>query len=74
MELKAAKFKYDGSRQARRVLPGHKIEFNWRGSTVRDVVESIFLFGPDNLIFNTVTGFRIPTHWSTRYEVWVKED
>lgn len=73
MILAKAKFKHDGTRQARRVLPGTQIEFVSKGVNVRDTVESVFLFGEDRLIFNTVSGFRIPARWNERFDVWVRE-
>lgn len=71
--LKPAKFVYAGTRAARRVLPGQKISFTHAGFVHKDVVESVFLFGPDNLLINTVAGFRVPMHWSDRVLVWEKE-
>lgn len=71
--LKSAKFKYVGTRAARRVLPGQKISFVHAGVQHKDVVESMFLFSPENLIINTVTGFRIPLRWSERVDVWEKD-
>lgn len=68
------KFKYDGTRQARRILPGNQIAFEVKGRGIRDTVESVFLFGPDRIVFNTVSGYRVSTSWSDRYGVWVKED
>lgn len=73
-KARTQKFTYDGTKQARRVLPGVMIGFEYKGKGHKDVVESVLIMSENRLVFQTVSGFRVPTTWSQRFDTWAKED
>ncbi|UVK60800.1 hypothetical protein SEA_MINOS_74 [Gordonia phage Minos] len=68
--LAPKKYSFSGTRKARRVLPGTKIEFQYQGKFIKDIVESVFIMEGNRLVFNTVGGFRVPAAWEQAFRVW----
>ena len=68
--MSGKKYTYVGTKQARRILPGYMVRFEFEGTTYRDVVESVTITPEYVHLISANCTYALSVPWNHRMQVW----